>query len=426
MKQKWAAVLLALMMTAPFGARASFSPAWDALLADPWGVGVTVSDLSVTQLNASEDALLTLNNLLTPLSLSCLTVPAGDFFALKGPDMPELLCRIETDDAFVPLVNLSAMERLFTQSLPELFDALAGDPGPETEEKSTSFRVLGLSPARKSLTVSQEIWEAVPSKAREAFLSDAGQAFLGTPFAQALAEYLSGLTLQGDMTVRRNLDAAGGDMAFQFSGRVSSLGQDARKVSVVLGLNGDIRYLSLKAPAVRGKNNLQVALTIPAVTEAKKKHSQKITLSVKRVLGDESWSLSDTLTLTNSLSKGEEISVSLTRMEEENGMSRTADFRLSASPDEADGLMGSFTLKLTREAVTLSVWKGALRASPFSLDPAVLQAAAPAEQAAQKLLEWFVTLRKGLSYEEQRHLDHLLRTDRWMNGPSVSPLPENK
>ena len=419
-------ILLLTLALFPLPAGASFSDAWDSLRSDPAGVTVTFSSLKVTRLNASENALAVLNGFLSPWTLE-LQVPAGSGDGLirlwdSGSGQSAAVAAGREQDGLPYLAAAQALRGLWETALPELFVRLSGEEPPETEEKSTSFSVLGRSPARQSLTVSKALFGVLPKEALDPLISGLKTLFRDYPVSPYVSAYLDRLTLDGELTVRRNLNDEGQDMAYQFAGRIASGGEDVRKLTMIIGKNGDIYYFSVKAPAARGSGNFQAALTVPRLTETKAKASRKITLSIRRTEDRNTWKLNDTLQLTGRKTGNGEISARWERAVESDGVKQTDELTLDLSGGADRALAGRLSFSRRHAAVEVIAWQAEVRAGPggnVSPDGAV------SEEEAAGLLAGLLTQKiSRLTPEDRRQLQHLLRTDSWMNGPAVSPLPE--
>ena len=424
MRRKLLTVWLLLSLL-PLPAQAGFSDAWDALERNPAGVKVTVSSPEVTKLNATEEALSLLNAYLSPLVLEVSDIAGEGLIRLSDRESGETVAFRpgETPESLPCLSAAQALHDLWETALPNLFTTLYGDEPPEVEEKGTSFRVLGYSPARQSLAVSKALFSVLPETALSPALEGLKAVFRDYAVSPAVSAYLDSLTLEGEMTVRRNLNGDGQDLAYQFAGRIGAGGEDIRKLTFIIGKNGDIFYLSVKAPAVRGSNSFQAALTVPKWSETKTKSSRKITLSIRQTLDKETWKLDDSLQLTSQKGKDEGISAVLERETSDGSVKQTWNGTLRLSGTADGGLEGTLSFRQLHASSDVIRWQ-----ADVSLMPADTEAAAETvseTQAVMMLAQLLAGKRDRLSAEERRQLDHLLRTDTWMNGASVAPLPES-
>ncbi len=407
----------------PLPAQAVFSDAWAALRDDPRGAAVSIGSLEITRLNAGKESLALLNGFLSPLELQVSDISGDGVIRLTDRESGQSVCfRGERTERPLPFLSAAgAMKDLWETVLPGLFPLLAGEEPPETEEVSTYFRVLGKSFARQSLTVSLERFQVLPKDALSPLLSCLKALFRDCAAGPYVSAYLDRLTLEGEMTVRRNLNEAGQDMAYQFAGRIGSDGEDIRKLTFIIGKNGEIFYFSVKAPAVRGGGGFQAALTVPAWSETKTRASRKITWSIRRTADKNTWKQTDTLQLNSQKGKSETVSADF-RRELSDGIKQVWQLSLRLQSAGDGTLRGTLSGSRQHAATEVVRWQAAVSAGPAGPVPdgeTVSEA-----QAAALLARMLAGRRNQLSPGDRRQLDHLLRTDSWMNGASAAPLPE--
>ena len=425
MRRKLLIVWLLLSLL-PFPAQAGFSDTWDALKQNPSGVKVTFSSPEVTKLNAKEEALSLLNAYLSPFTLEVSDIAGNGTIRLSDRESGEAAAfRLrETPEALPYLSAEQALRGLWDTGFPALFTALCGEEPPEIEEKGTSFRVLGYSASRQSLTVSKALFSVLPKEALTPVLDGLKAVFRDYEVSPAVSAYLDQLTLEGEMTVRRNLNGEGQDLAYQFAGRIGTGGEDVRKLTFIIGKNGDIYYFSVKAPAVRGGNNFQAALTVPKRSETKTKSSRKITLSIRRTVDKETWKLDDSLQLSSQKGKEEAITAVLERETSDGSVKQTWSGTLRLSATEDGHLDGTLSFRQLHASSDVIRWQANVSVSPAEAETA---ADTVTETQAVMMLAGLLTKKKNqLPEKERRQLEHLLRTDAWMNGASVPPLPETE
>ena len=420
-------LLCLLSALLPLSAQAGFSDAWTALETSENGMTVSVSGLEVTWLNTTDSSLTLLNGLLSPLSVRFSAGPAGDFLALSDEDSgKEIIASAgkETDQALPYPAGLTALRRLWEQRFPALFEYLSGVSGeepPEVEEKSTYFNVLGSSPARQSLTVSREQFALLPPSALQPFLNDLKAVFAGSRVHDDLSGYLDQMTLESEMVFHRNLDGNGQDMAYQLGGRIGSGGADIRKLTFVIGRSGDIFYFSVKAPAVRGGNSFQAVMNVPKWSTSRGKVSRDCTFTVKTVKGNDTRTTEDTLRMECRKGTEEAVTLRLDREEKHDGITENWQFSLKLDSAPDGSLSGTLSGWQKHAASYVVKWSSRVSVTPGQ--PALSRPVLSRGQAAGALLELLAMKRNALSYKDQRQLDHLLRTDAWMNGPNVPPIP---
>ena len=413
-----------LLSLLPLPAQAVFSDTWEALQSDPSGLTVRADSLEVTELNAADGTLALLNGFLSPWTLEISGLSEGGLIRLSDRDSGEaVLIRAEETQEPLPVLSAAqALRDLWETVLPGLFTALSGEEPPEIEEKSTSFRVLGVSPSRQSLTVSEALFSLLPEDTLSPLKTCLKTMFRDFEAGPSVSAYLDRLTLEGEMTMRRNLNGEGKDMAYQFGGRIGSDGGDIRKLTFIIGKNGDIFYFSVKAPAVRGSNSFQAALTVPKWTETKSKSSRKITLSIRNTVDKETRKLDDTLQLTSQKGKEETVSADYERETNDGTIKQVRTLSLRLRSTEEGALEGTLSCRQTHASTEVVRWQANVSVRPGGLTAAeepVSQA-----QASVLLARMLAGKTARLSEKDRRQLNHLLRTDSWMNGAPVPPLPE--
>ncbi|MBQ4436012.1 MAG: hypothetical protein II879_07960, partial [Clostridia bacterium] len=172
-------------------------------------------------------------------------------------------------------------------------------------------------------------------------------------------------------------------------------------------------YVSLKLPARSGKNNFELVIDLKAKT-GKKKNTWAGTISFKRVMNGVSCTITDTVDLENEHTSGEQISGSVKRQLTEGGIKTVWTVKPVLASD-GHGFQG--TLKVTKKHAQTQVWELAVALSVREGAEAGTATAEGLSEFAAQLAEYLADYRSKLEPGDQRQLDHMLRTDAWMNGP---------
>ncbi len=315
----------------------------------------------------------------------------------------------------------AALRRVLNEALPALFDACLPEEELTPEARMATVRNLPTSIQRTTLTVTPAQFgqaEGALAPFRTAFAAMCAH----LPYADALNAWVSALTAESDLTLKRLEDADGRAVAWSLSGRISSGGQDVRKLTFTGGIDGMNAYVSLKLPARSGKNSFELTVDLKD-KPGKKKNTWSGTVSLKRVLNGESWTIRDTVSLTDEHAGEERLTGSVKRESVTDGIKTV----WTAAPDlrgENGRLAG--TLKVTKKHAQTQVWQAS---AAVSLSPGASTAAAAADSVsafAAALTDAWIRFRASLPADGQRLLDHVFRSDAWLNGTSapVAPIDE--
>ena len=386
---------------------------------------VTVDSWQFGQMTASEDGLRVLNAFLAPIRATVelggaarLAVLAGEkeiaSLSLAGQDWPK------TD----PL-PFAALERVFTEALPALYDACLPEEGePEPELRNVKVQNLPRSTQRTTLVIPAETFNAAQT-ALDTFRGSAAAVCAHLPHAAELTSWLDAMSAVSDMTLKRLMDDEGRPVAWQLTGDVTS-GGDRRKLTLYGGIDGLNAYISLKLPARSGRNRLELTISLSDKV-GKKKNTWSGTVSYKRAMNKDSYTAKDTVKLTNAHSEGEQITGSIKREVTADGIKTTWTLKPDLTGD-VKTLRGQ--VELTKKYAQTQVWQ-----TDVSVTVAVGAAPAAASDAdptafAARLMGYLAEYMNGLSPRDQRQLTHMLRTDSWMNGAAfpaenVPAKPEN-
>ncbi len=139
--------------------------------------------------------------------------------------------------------------------LPQVYALL--EPFGKTVGISTSIKNVGTSRSRIEYALTREEWTALWPQ-MVSVISDALAPHLGLSFTRAMMS----LRFDTEGTLKRFVDDDGMDMGWQFTGRLSLDDEDTRRVTLFGGYKADKGlYLSLKLPAVRGRNGLTLNIS---------------------------------------------------------------------------------------------------------------------------------------------------------------------
>ena len=381
---------------------------------------LTVGGLKVERLTGSDKGLQTLNAFAAPLSASVAVGGDTALLRLMAGDREISSLRMDADAGTERLPH-KALEAVFTEALPALFDAcMPAEEPPEPEERSVSVRNLGRSTRRTTLTVTPEQFAAA-GPALAGFRECVSRLSAHLPHAAEIMVWLDQMEAVSDLTLKR-LENDGGDaVAWQLTGQIASGGKDVRKLTLYGGVNGKNVYVSLKLPARSGKNRLELTADLKD-TAGKKKNTWSGTVTYKRNMNGVSLTLKDTVDLTDDHSDGEKITGSLKREHTADGIKTVWTVTPSLRGD-GRSLEGRLTCR-KKHAQTV-VWQAELTVSAaVGADPGEAAAADETLFAAQ-VLNYLTGYRNSLPEADRRQLDHMLRTDSWMNG-AVIPVPSAK
>ena len=379
------------------------------------GLTLTVSGLTLRQMTGSENGRETLNAFLSPLSASAALKgeTARLAFLSKGTEIAALrMDEAGQADAFeLPYITLS---RVFSEVLPALFDAGVPEEGlPEPEQRTVNIRNVGKSTQRTTLTISPAQANAAES-ALSAIQDIVARLSGHLPHSAELVAWTEGLSAVSNLTLKRLENEEGKAVAWSMTGRIASGGKDARNLNLYSGVSGMNVYVSLKLPARSGKNSLELVIDLKAKT-GKKKNTWSGTVSYKRAMNGDSYTVKDTVDLENDHASGERITGSLKRELTLDGIKSV----WTVKPDlTGDGHSMKGTVTATKKHAQTQVWQASFTVSLAEGASVEEPAAETAQEFTALLLGYLNEYRASLSADEQRQLDHMLRTDDWMNGLS--------
>ena len=300
---------------------------------------------------------------------------------------------------------------------------------------SISIKNVGTASTRLEYALTREEWTALWPQI-EKLLCDALEPWLGQIPSQAIAA----LRFEDDGVLKRFTDDAGTDLGWQFTGKLSFGKEDTRRITLFGGFRQDKGlYISLKAPALKGRNDLAFSLSARQNTGESKRSLQADYVFTTR-LDDIRQSAKGLIKLESAdVPDGEQLS-GIIRLDSTQTPGQTKRRRFTVKPELlfSDGRF-SGTLTLTRElGNTADLALGLrllLRPAEAVLPPAVegakdLGALTPGElrQEQDRFLQLLLDPLKGfllqLPQRQRMQLLHdmgrVLRT----RGDSVPPLPK--
>lgn len=221
--------------------------------ADAWAMALT----------QGEQQLLALQGQSGGKGARMLSQPDGRLYESQGSLTPLQLITGRSD-AFPAGNPVKALEA----ALPGLWQLLS--PHEQASRVSQSIRNVGTGRQRIDYKLSAEQWNALWPQIRPALL-DALRAPLSAQPAwlEAAEGYLSRLRFEGTGTLRRILDKDGQPLGLQLMATVSQEGADARRLNLLVGsAPGTGFYLGVRAPAVKGRNQLTLELGLKQSAKA--------------------------------------------------------------------------------------------------------------------------------------------------------------
>ena len=374
---------------------------------------LTVGGLEIRQITGTENGQQVLNAFLSPLSAQVAVNADAAYLAILSAGQEAASVQLGPDlwpdTKTLPHMLLN---RFFSETLPALFDAcMPAEEPPEPELRNVNVRNLPRSTQRTTLTVTPAQLVASPAVAQ--IRECAAQLSAHLAQADEITAWAENLEAVSNLTVKRLENDAGEPVAWNVTGNISSGGKDVRKMTLYGGMDGMNAYVSLKLPARSGKNNFELVIDLKAKT-GKKKNTWAGTISFKRVMNGVSCTITDTVDLENEHTSGEQISGSVKRQLTEGGIKTVWTVKPVLASD-GHGFQG--TLKVTKKHAQTQVWELAVALSVREGAEAGTATAEGLSEFAAQLAEYLADYRSKLEPGDQRQLDHMLRTDAWMNGP---------
>jgi len=335
----------------------------------------------------------------------------------------------------VPWENLLRAEtwQALQGVLPQVYALL--EPFQQTVKVSTSIKNVGTARTRLEYALTQEEWAAQWPQIAQLF-SGALTPWLGETLSQALMA----VRFEDEGTFKRFADDVGMDMGWQFTGKLSLGEEDTRRVTLFVGFEANKgMYISLKLPAVKGRNDLTFNFSARQSSGDGKRSLQADCVFTSRK-DEDKLSAKGLIKLESADSpEGERIRGSI-RLDSLLTPGQTQRQRLTLNPEllYKDGRL-SGTLAVSQEqgsaanlALDLSLL---LNAGKMIMPPAeagakdlrgMAQSALQAEQGSflQALLEPLKGFLLQLPQKQRAQLLHDMGRIQRTQGDSVPPLPE--
>ncbi len=331
------------------------------------------------------------------------------------PRLPDL---VEVESAIIQIADLS-MARLL--------------PFEKAEKGSVSIKNAGRGASRLVYTLKAEEAQALWEQAKPEMLPLFGRLSaemprLGAPFLQGLGT----LAFTRAFTLKRFLDKDGKDLGLQITGTVDISGQ-ARRLTLFCGQSESGLYLSLKFPATRGRDTLEVQVSLaykPGIVQGDWRYQS--------VFGEEKLEASGKVDLKSSPEKaGERISGSLSARLKLSG--RTTDHLLTPdlflTENTAEGTLGykeqAGKAVLRDLAISLSLAPGGEITGPVALSEVHLaqadeeQISLSATQIQLALMPVLKDFLFALPMQTRLLVLHDIGRERRTQGESVAPLGED-
>lgn len=163
-------------------------------------------------------------------------------------------------DGALPFTSLpvEGLQDLLAGHMPTLWQLLS--PYADTQRQSRTIKNVGTAALQIRHDMTAEQWTALWPQAKDTLLDAAAKEGLTRT---ALDSVLQDLQFEGAISVRQYTDRDGNPMGWQFSGTVTKQGLTPRKVVLHTGY-GQAKglYISLRAPAVQGADDLQVQVSL--------------------------------------------------------------------------------------------------------------------------------------------------------------------
>ena len=348
---------------------------------------------------------------------------------LTEPDGKNALELLTGGEAWMDFGKLPG---LYAALAPVLYPALTEYVAPKLTKEPTSIKNADRAASYENYTFKDgklnEAWDSVLDKV----LPLLREAMADQPYRFAQAEeLLRSLEFSGECRFKRFLDKEGKELGMQFTG-VAARGEDKRKVTLFGGYTPDKGgYLSLTLPATAGKNNLKITLS-EKLTKKNSVNTLALEGAYTRTLNGTTESGSLDATIKNTIKEEAEqwtgkATVTFTQNKEKTTWVLTPDLSFT---DE--GLSG--TVSIQKKSGSKVTGKGAVQLKISAYEALTLPSPASAkdlrglaeERARAAVLTELAPLggvvgqlAALLPENDRTHLLHDLRTDEWMNGPTV-------
>lgn len=175
------------------------------------------------------------------------------FLAAEGDDPLSLLLGEDPDRIvrMLRLLDFTWLQDFSDGALPLL------EPYGKEVRRSTTLKNVGTSPQRLEYSLTPEVWDTIWPHLKEALPQ------IPENLSPELKEALDGLSFDSPVTVRRLQDKQGSSLGWQMNATVTLSSGVSRRVNLTGSrAEGKGLYLSLKAPATCGKDDLSFALSV--------------------------------------------------------------------------------------------------------------------------------------------------------------------
>ena len=329
-------------------------------------------------------------------------------------------------------LDLRRLPELYAALAPVLYPALTEFTAPKLTKEPTSIKNADRAASYENYTFKDgslnEAWGSVVDQV----LPVLRDALADQPYRFAQAEeFLRSIEFSGECRFKRFLDKEGGELGMQFTG-VAARGEDKRKVTLFGGYTPNKGgYLSFTLPATAGKNNLKITLS-EKLTGKNGTNTLTLEGSYSRTLNGETASGTLDATMKNAVKEDAEhwtgkATVTATRNKEKTTWVLTPDLSFTQA-----GLEG--TVSIQKKSGSKVTGKGAVQMKISAYEALDVPSPASAkdlrglteERARAAVLTELAPLGGVVSRlaallpeNDRNHLMHDLRTDEWMNGPTV-------
>ncbi len=353
---------------------------------------------------------------------------------LTAPGKPDALSLLLGDDAIsIPQISPLDMINAWLGGLSQMYIQMSEVGKMTKATENTSIKNVGTAPKREiySFTADQmnALWPDLTSLLLPGF--EAALGGIDGAYAEA-GDFLNALEFSGSCRVRRFLTKAGEDMGFEFTGN-AAIGEDKRKVTIFGGYTADKGiYLSLSAPATKGKNNFKLVVS-GALVQKDTQNTLELTLDMTRTLEGKTTTFGLTASLKNAKKDGSETWSGKVTINQKDAKGKMQYTLTPAITLDNTGMNGAVTVLVKKDdkqtfkgAITLAV----AEADTASEQPAINKAqdlrSLTAAQATtvvsgelSSLYQAFFRMMEGLDEDTRTLLTHELAGAAWTEGAAV-------
>lgn len=362
--------------------------------------------------------------------------PSGNAY-LTGEDQKSAFEMLTGSSAFVP--DLSQFPKLYEKIARVMYPVLESKTEGKVKKSRTTVKNAAASTNYVDYVFKADEMNALWPEVTAAVAPVIREFFQDQPDVAAKVEkLLAELVFSGECRFKRLREKENGDMGLQFTG-VAGRENDLRKVTVFGGYTaGKGGYLSVKLPAVKGKNNLTVQLSLSEGTTKAGVHSLRADGSYKRRMDDVSESGALKASLRNTVKNDDEHwAGSVTVSQTKGGTKTTYTFQ----PDlkfTSEGLNGAVKVQRTvggKADMKATVQVKLTEAAAAQLEEAdtaqdlrgmsETEAQAAVREELPELVQVVARWMGELPEDVRTLMTHELRTDEWMAMTAVA-APEDE